>query len=305
MSENKKKSSLKEKSQKKQKKKGGVKLFKERVHLASIILLSVILVTTVIFYRNIFITVRAGEAGVLWLRFKGGTVVDQVKEEGLHIIFPWDTIYRYSVRHQTINDSLDILTSNGLTVHVEYAFRFAPEKEFTGLLHREVGPDYIERVVSPEIKSSIRKIVSQHTPEELYTDQKSIVEQINLEAEKQVAERYVILDDVMVKRIALPDKITRAVEAKLEQKQRYEEYVFRLNREEQEKERKLIEAQGIQQYQELVSSNLSPEYLKWKGIMVTGELAQSDNSKVVIIGGGDGGLPVILGSDYTGGSSER
>lgn len=291
---------LKEQESKNKKKdnRSGVEKFLNGVAAFFAIVFSLVLLTVLIFNQGIFITVDAGEAGVLWYRFGGGTVVDEVLDEGLHVIFPWDKIYIYSIRHQTVNDNLDILTSNGLTVHVEYAFRFAPEREFIGLLHKEVGPDYIERVVIPEIKSTTRKIVSQHTPEELYADQKSIVEMLNIEAERQVVERYIILDDVMVKRIALPEKITNAVEAKLEQKQRYEEYVFRLNKEEQEKQRKIIEGEGIKAYQELVNANLTPHYLKWKGIMVTGELAQSNNAKVVIIGAGEGGLPVILGNDF-------
>lgn len=261
------------------------------------ILLMLAISLILLLFKFIVITVEPGEVGVIWKRFEGGTVLDRIKGEGTHIIFPWNKIYRYDIRYKTINDELDILTINGLTVNVEYAFRYAPDRDFIGLLHKTIGPNYVESILVPEIKSTIRKIISQYTPEQIYTDQVTIIKQINLEGQRRTSDRYINIDDVLVKKIELPPNIKEAIEAKLREQQRFQEYVFRISKEEQEKKRKIIEAEGIREFQKLVSSNLDDKYLKWKGIAVTGELAQSENSKVIIIGAGEGGLPVILGND--------
>jgi regulator of protease activity HflC (stomatin/prohibitin superfamily) len=245
------------------------------------------------FWNDLIISIGPGQAGVLWSRFGGGTVIDRYFDEGTELVRPWDKMYIYNIRNQQIADSVTVLSVNGLTIRLDLSIRYHPYVEMLGVLHREVGPDYVHVVVLPEIQSVVRTIIGQYKPEELYTAQKAIAEQIFSESSKQVEERYIILDDVLVKRIWLPVKIKEAIESKLQQQQLAQEYEFRLVRERKEVERKLIEAQGIVEF----SRALNDKWLQYRGIEATRELAQSPNSKIVVIGPNKKDLPIMLGGN--------
>lgn len=261
-----------------------------------IITLLVFILLVAYFYPHIFIFVKPGEAGVLWKRFSGGTVIDKPYLEGTHIIFPWDKIYVYNVRNQEVKDSVDVLSKNGLTIHLDISIRYHPNVDIIGLMHKMVGPEYERIVIIPEIEAVVRTVIGQYTPEEIYTDQKAIAEYIVEMSYTQVEERFISLDDVLIKRISLPEKIKGAIEAKLEQQQIAQEFEFRIQREKKEAERKRIEADGISRYNQIIAQNLTEDILRWHGIKATHNLALSPNAKVVVIGAGENGLPVILGN---------
>jgi regulator of protease activity HflC (stomatin/prohibitin superfamily) len=249
------------------------------------------------FFNSMVISIHPGELGVLWRRLGGGTVVHTVYREGLHIILPLNQMYIYDVRKQRISDSIDVLTVDGLTVHVEYSARYSANRDLLPLLHQRVGPDYVNVVVRPEVRSVIRTVFGQYKPEEIYTTQKAIQERISLLSKIRMEARFVSLDDVPIERISLPKSISDAIEAKLEQQQLDGEYVYRIAVAGKEAERKLIEARGEKGYNDLVGQSLTPELLQWHGILATEQLAKSPNAKVVVVGGGKGGLPLILGKD--------
>ncbi|MGE5488372.1 MAG: prohibitin family protein [bacterium] len=249
----------------------------------------------VYFFDRMVISIHSGELGVLWRRL-GGTVVHTVYREGLHIILPINRMYIYNNRKQRISDSIDVLTVDGLTVHVEYSVRYFPNPDLLPLLHQKVGPDYVNVVVRPEVRSVIRTIFGQYKPEEIYTSQKAIQERISVLSKVRLEARFVSLDEVPIERISLPKTIADAIEAKLAQQQLDGEYVYRLAVAAKEAERKLIEAKGQQAYNETVSRSLNPMLLQWQGIQATEALAKSSNAKVVVIGGKDG-LPLILGKE--------
>jgi regulator of protease activity HflC (stomatin/prohibitin superfamily) len=251
----------------------------------------------VYFAHYMFISIHPGELGVLWRRLGGGTVVHTVYREGMHVILPFNRMYVYDVRKQRITDSIDVLTVDGLTVHVEYSVRYFPNPDLLPLLHQKVGPDYLNIVVRPEVRSVIRTVFGQYKPEEIYTTQKAIQERISTMSKVRLEARYVSLDDVPIERISLPSSIARAIETKLEQQQLAGEYDYRIAVANKEAERKLIEARGQKDYNETVSRSLTPSLLKWQGIAATESLAKSPNSKVVVVGGGKSGLPLILGND--------
>jgi regulator of protease activity HflC (stomatin/prohibitin superfamily) len=251
----------------------------------------------VYFAHFMFISIHPGELGVLWRRLGGGTVIHTVYREGMHIILPFNRMYVYDVRKQRITDSIDVLTVDGLTVHVEYSVRYFPNPDLLPLLHQKVGPDYLNIVVRPEVRSVIRTVFGQYKPEEIYTTQKAIQERISTMSKVRLEARYVSLDDVPIERISLPSSIARAIETKLEQQQLAGEYDYRIAVANKEAERKLIEARGQKDYNETVSRSLTPSLLKWQGIAATESLAKSPNSKVVVIGSGKSGLPLILGND--------
>jgi regulator of protease activity HflC (stomatin/prohibitin superfamily) len=253
----------------------------------------ILLFLTVYFSDRILVSIHAGELGGLWSRLGGGTVY----REGLHVVLPIDRMYVYNTRKQRISDSIDVLTVDGLTMHVEYSVRYYPNPDLLPLLHQRVGPDYLNVVVRPEVRSVIRTVFGQYKPEEIYTSQRAIQEHISVVSKVKVEARFVSLDDVPIERISLPKTVADAIEAKLAQQQLDEEYVYRIEVATREAERKRIEAGGQKTYNELLSQSLTPSLLEWQGIQATEDLAKSPNAKVVIVGGGKNGLPIILGKD--------
>jgi regulator of protease activity HflC (stomatin/prohibitin superfamily) len=265
------------------------------MHFPEFVVGILLLLFVLVYLRpRIFITVHSGEAAVLYKRFSVGTVVDKVYAEGFHIIAPWDIMTVYDVRYQTILHNLEVLTNKGLKIEVILSIRYRPETEVLGVLHQVVGPDYLNKIVIPEVESAVRTVLGQYDAEEIYMTKKGVLHQVVNEALEQASQRFVKIDNVMITEVNLPPKIREAIEVKLEEQQLAEAYVFKLDREKKEAERKRLEAEGIRDYNNLIESSLSENVLKWKGVEATRDLSKSPNAKVVVIGGGKDGLPVIL-----------
>lgn len=273
------------------------RIFAKR-HAMSLISLGLLLCLVLVFFFNqVVISVHPGELGVLWRRMGAGTVIDTVYREGIHVILPINKMYIYNVRKQQFSESIDVLTLDGLTVRVKYTARYYPEKETLPLLHQRVGPDYVNVVVRPDIRAVIRTMFGQYKPEEIYTSQKAIQIRISEQSKEILSGRFVTLDDVPIESITLPPKISAAIEAKMAQQQREGEYVYRISIAKKEAERLRIESSGISLYNNTVNQSLTASVLKWHGIQATQDLSKSPNAKVVVIGAGTSGLPLILGKD--------
>lgn len=244
-------------------------------------------------WREMFFTIPSGHAGVVFLRFFGGTQTQTVRDEGLQFILPWNTLHVYDVRIQQVSHTFDIISNDGLSVSVTLSIRYRPKVEFLGVLHKEVGPDYLHVIVIPEVQALIRRVFGAYTPEEMYTTKRSLIEQTLQEAVGQVGERYLHLDDLLVKEIKLPALLQASIENKLIEQQNSLAMQFRIDRERQEAERKTIEGGGVAKFNDLVRSGLNEDILRYRGIEATLKLAESNNAKVVVVGNHHG-LPLIL-----------
>lgn len=268
-------------------------IHKQRPYL--VLLLFVTIFIGIVYFNKIFITIDPGERGVLWRRFGGGTVVNRIYCEGLHIIWPFNKMYVYNIRRQRLSDTIKVLSLNGLTIELEYSVLYCPTISLLPMLHQKVGPDYAQKIVFPEVRSVVRSVIGQNRPEDIYTNQKRIQSRISDLSKAKLESRFITLDYVPVERISLPRKISNAIENKLAQQQLQQEYKYRLAVAKKEAERKKIEANGLKNYNTVLSKSVDKKILQWQGIMATKELAKSNNSKVVVIGAGDEGLPLILG----------
>lgn len=269
-----------------------------RRNAISLISLGLLLCLVIVFFfDSIVISIHPGQLGVLWRRLGEGTVIDTVYREGMHIILPINKMYLYTIRKQQYTESIDVLTLDGLSLRVKYTARYYLDKDTLPLLHQRVGPDYVNVVVRPDVRAVIRTLFGQYKPEEMYTSQKAIQLRVSEEAKIRLAARFVTLDEVPIESITLPAKITEAIESKLVQQQKEAEYVYRISIAKNEAERLRIESAGLQVYNDTVNRSLTPSILKWQGIQATQELAKSPNAKVVVIGAGTAGLPLILGKD--------
>jgi prohibitin 1 len=266
--------------------------------LRNIIIAVVAFVVLLVFASASFVTIESGKKGVLFKKFSGGLQKDKVYGQGFHIVAPWNTMFVYDVRKQQAAETMDVLSSNGLSIAVDLSIIYRPKELKVGYLHDLIGIDYFNTIVIPEIRSSGRKIIGRYTPEELYSTKREIVQtEIFEEAAKTLAQNHVILDAILIRSVNLPPTIKTAIESKLKQEQESLEYEFRIQKEKKEAERKAIEAQGIQNFQKIVTEGISDKLLTWKGIEATNELAKSQNTKVVVIGSGKTGLPLILNTD--------
>jgi regulator of protease activity HflC (stomatin/prohibitin superfamily) len=214
------------------------------------------------------------------------------------VIAPWNRLTRYDVRTQDQKEVLHILTNNGLSVSLETSIRFRPLREELPRLHAEIGPGYFDVILAPVVRSEARKVGGRYAPEEIYSSKREVVEhEIVEEVQRAIVGKHIELEAILIRDVDLPENIKRAISEKLEEEQRAFKMEFTLNRERQEAERKRIEAQGIADFQKTVSAGIGPELLRWKGIEATEKLATSQNAKVVVIGAGEDGLPLILGHD--------
>ncbi|MGQ9863756.1 MAG: prohibitin family protein [Bacteroidia bacterium] len=241
------------------------------------------------------VTIDAGRKGVLFRPWRGGVDTKNVYDEGVHIIAPWNTMVIYDTRLQEQEEVMDVLARNGLSIHVEMSVRYGVIPQELPFLHKEIGPDYAAKIVIPQIRASARKVIGKYFPEELYsTKRETIQEEILHETDSILRAKHIHLDAVLIRSVKLPISIAEAIERKLKQEQEAMEYEFRLQKEQKEAERKRIEALGIKQFQDIVSAGLSEPLLRWKGIEATQALANSPNTKIIIIGSPKTGLPLIL-----------
>jgi regulator of protease activity HflC (stomatin/prohibitin superfamily) len=280
----------------------------------------------VILWNVMVHTIPVGHSGVVWHRIPifGGAHSRGPLAEGLHIILPWDKIFVYDMRLQNHTELYQVLSKDGLAFEVELSFRWRLVPEKLVELNQTVGPDYVNTLMVQEIGSVAREITAQYTAEALFTGARTKVQQAIFEAVTKVSfndgmlsrygvtnkqdstlfnsERFdlVALVDILIKNVKLPLAYSQAIERKLEQAQVVEEYRFRVEREALESERKRVEALGIRSFQEIVTPAISESYLRWRGIEATLKLAQSPNSKVVVIGNSATGLPLILDTTTSG-----
>jgi regulator of protease activity HflC (stomatin/prohibitin superfamily) len=278
-----------------------------RTHRGNIvlaILLTIFIVTAL--WEFIAKVIPAGHVGVEWHRFAGGTDTETVYEEGTRFILPWNKMAVYDARLQQFNHDFDVLTRDGLMMTVNIAVRFRLNQAAVGLLHKHVGPAYVDTLLVPTVGSFARIVFSQNSTDEIYTDRRIAVQAEIKRAVLAELDHYLgqgdgrnipwlFLDDVLIRSMRFPPEVASAVNRKMEQYQLREEYSYRLEREKLESERKEIEARGIALFQNIVGSGISDTYLRWKGIDATLALARSPNAKIIVVGTGKDGLPLILG----------
>jgi prohibitin 1 len=259
----------------------------------------IIFIVLIVLFSKSAITIDSGQAGVLYKTFDGGVVTDEpAMGEGFHIVAPWNKVFVYEVRQQEIFENMQVLSSNGLEIKLEASAWFQPDFSSLGKLHQEKGQSYVSRVLQPAIRSAARSVVGRYTPEQLYSSKRDVIQdEIYEETKKIVEKQYVQLNEILVRDVTLPNTIKDAIERKLKQEQESLEYEFRLITADKEAQKVRIEAQGKADANRILSASLTDKILQDKGIEATLKLAESNNSKVVIIGSGKDGMPIILGNN--------
>lgn len=291
----------------------------ERSYAIEFMIIVMLATMAILFYiDNFYVIVPAGHKGVLYSTFRGGTQLNGVYyDEGLGLKLPWDDVIMYDTRILEHQDTISALTIDGLEVVAEISYRYFPDYYRIGLLHKELGPEYLYSILVPHITSITRNVISHYRVDKLYsTSRDSIQTDMTQQSQSQITDNYPItIVDIVVRNIILQEEVEKAIAEKLVQEQKMLEYDFKIELEEKEarrkiieatgykdvllitataeKEARLVEAEGIKDFRDVSELNI----LQWEGINATKELAKSPNAKVVVIGTDSGDLPIILGGN--------
>lgn len=257
----------------------------------------IIAVVLLVLFSKSTVTIGPGEGGVIFETLGDGINTEKTYGEGFHIVAPWNRMIVIKVRQQSISDEMNVLSVNGLEVKVNGTIWYEPEVANLGYLIKTKGEDYERELLDPAINAAARSVVGRYTPEQLYSSKRDVIEQEILdEVQLVLKDQYLTVKRVLVEDVKLPTTIRTAIETKLKQEQESLEYEFRLAKAKKEAERQKIDAEGKAIANKILSASLTDKILQEKGIGATLELAKSPNSKVVVIGSGKNGMPIILGN---------
>jgi prohibitin 1 len=259
--------------------------------ILTIVILSVLAVGAIFAVK----TVPAGHVGIVDLF---GSVRDETLAPGLHFLNPFVNVHRMSAQTREIKEVMDTPSSEGLVVHLEVSVIFHLDPSKAVEVYKQIGLEYDSVIVEPNVRSAVREVTSSYQAKALYSaEREKMATEINNYVVAAVQPRGMIVERVLLRDVKLPAKLQAAIEEKLSAEQEAARMQFVLQKEKQEAERRHIEADGIATFQRIVTEGINENLLRWKGIEATLKLAESPNAKVVIIGAGKEGLPIILGND--------
>ncbi len=239
--------------------------------------------------------IPAGHVGVIDFF---GNVSDRTLKPGVNVVNPLANVIKFDARTQEIKEVMNVPSKEGLGVELEISLLYSLSFDNANKIYKTVGEDYVDKILIPQFRSVVRGVTASYEARALYTvEREQLAKLMEEELSKLVKPRGITIEAAPLRQITLPARLTESIEEKLKAEQESQRMQFVLQRETQEAERKRIEAKGIADFQEIVSKGISEQLLKWKGIEATEKLAESSNSKIVVIGSGKDGLPLILGNN--------
>jgi regulator of protease activity HflC (stomatin/prohibitin superfamily) len=247
---------------------------------------------------SLLFSISATERAVVFYPFGKGLDKDNVIGPGTHMKAPWNEVFLYKVNEMSSEENMDVLDKNGLSIHIDITVRYYPIPDKIGYIHEQFTRDYETVLVIPEVRSTVRQVMGRYTAEEIYSTKRAEVETaIKSETEAILNKNNVHATAVLIRSIMLPEQIKQAIENKLQQEQEALAYQFRLDKEKSEAERKRIAAEGESRANNIINNSLTDKLLKMRGIEPTLELSKSPNSKIIVVGSGKDGMPLILGNN--------
>jgi len=266
-------------------------------NLSTIVFVFIGFIIFLMLTSSTFLTIDPGERGVIFRPFSTGLDKENIFQPGFHVVAPWNTMHVYDVRENQLEEAMEVLSSNGLTIRVDVTVRVHPEYNKIGELHENFGKDYLNSLVRPELRSAVRQVIGRFQPEELYSSRREEVQSmIQKDIETNLSKNFIVQRATLIRDISLPDRVKNAIEEKIQAEQAALKYEYILQGERQEAQRKIIEAEAKSKANQILNASLSDKILKDKGIEATLKLAESQNTKVIVVGGSDG-LPLILGGN--------
>ena len=244
---------------------------------------------------NSIACINTGHVGVVTVF---GRVTGQTMGEGIHFVNPLARVHELSIKTQEVKERAAVPSKEGLIMGLEASVLYHLDPAHASDVYQKVGPGYSDVLLVPTFRSAMRGVTAANSASTLYSDaRETIARQILSDLQAQVQPRGLTIENVLLRDLQLPETLKQAIEAKQQAQQEAQRMEFVLQREKQEAERKRVEAQGIKDFQNIVTEGISEKLLEWKGIEATVELARSSNAKVVVVGAGKTGLPLIFAAD--------
>ncbi len=244
----------------------------------------------------LFCSISTIPTGYVGIPVLFGRVQSGYLESGLHFTNPLTWVTKLDLRTQKADEEGVIPSKEMLNMAVKTSINFHLDKAKAGDIYNTLGTDYFEKLIDPHMRSTLREITSEYRAEQFFSsDRNEIQRKIESKLSSYLTPRGIVIESVMLKEVTPPLAVTRAIETKQAMQQEAEGMRFKLQRERLEAERKTIEAKGIQDFQQIVKQGIDANLLAWKGIEATELLAKSPNSKIIIIGNSENGLPIIFG----------
>jgi prohibitin 1 len=241
---------------------------------------------------QIFTVIPAGNVGVIDFL---GNVSNLTLKAGVNFVNPLARVVKMSIKTQEIKERMEVPSKEGLAVGLEISALFHLNPDKAAEVYKTVGENYVAIILEPQFRSVTRGVTAGYEAKALYTSEREVLaQQITAGLQNLVAPRGITIETTPLRQVVLPAGLTAAIEEKLRAEQESQRMQWVLTKEKQEADRKAIEAQGISNFQKIVAQGISDPLLRWKGIEATMKIAESNNAKVVIIGSGKDGLPIIL-----------
>ncbi len=254
-----------------------------------------LVIALLIAFMQVWTVIPAGHVGVIDFF---GNVSDNTLKPGVNFVNPMANVVKFDARTQELKETMNVPSKEGLSVELEISLLYSLSFENANKIYKTVGEDYVEKILIPQFRSVVRGVTARYEARALYTaEREQLSREMETELSKLVKPRGITLEAAPLRQIILPPGLTNSIEEKLKSEQESQRMQFVLQRETQEAERKRIEAKGISDFQDIVSKGISDQLLRWKGIEATEKLAGSNNTKIVVIGSGKDGLPLILGNN--------
>ena len=237
--------------------------------------------------------IPAGHVGVVDLF---GKVQPDTLKSGIQLVNPLARVVKMTIQTQEIKEVMDVPSKEGLTVQIELSVLFHLDPEKAQDVYRTVGEDYVPVLLQPQFRIVARGVTAAYEAKAMYTSEREQLAMVIAEDLRRLVQaRGVTVEATPMRKLTLPQRLSAAIEEKLSAEQESQRMQFVLQKEKQEADRKRIEAEGISDFQKIVSQGINEGLLRWKGIEATMKIAESQNAKVVIVGSGKDGLPIILG----------
>jgi len=240
-------------------------------------------------------SVGPGQVGVKWTVSQGTQQVPY--GEGLHPVASWNKMYVYDARTLSHDEELGVMTVDGLGVQLNATVRYHIIPQEVVALHQQVGKDYYAKIIAPALRSESRRVIGRYTPEELYSTKRDVLERETYNALlSHLDGKHLMVEAVMIRSVELPAAVRTAIDKKLMAEQEVLKMKSALQISRAAAEQRRIEAQGIADYNRTVAASLSSPMLDFERIQQTGRLANSANTKTLIIDSSKHSTPMILGS---------
>lgn len=244
-------------------------------------------------FAQMFTVIPAGHVGVVDFF---GIVSGNTLKAGVNPVNPMAKVKKFSIQTSELQEQMSVLSREGLTIGLEISVLYRMDADSAANVYKKIaGGDFLNVVLIPQFRSVCRAVTANFQASALYsTEREQLGLSIREELSKIMLQRGIIIESTPLRNVALPSQLTDAIEQKQRADQESQRMEFILTKEKQEADRKRIEAQGVADFQKIVATGISEQLLRWKGIEATLKIAESSNAKVIIIGSGKDGLPVIL-----------